>query len=435
MSNDVRIELPYRDEGIGTFVVSPSNVQKMYRPKAYPVVRDVVGAVEAAITAPIGSASIKDLVRLCDRNPPRVSVVVDDMTRATPVDTLLPPVLRVLTATGIPARNIVITVALGTHRAMTDEELKERVGRKIFEHYRVENSHFSDRSMMVLIGHADDGVPIYIDRTVAAADLRIGIGSIVPHGAVGWSGGAKILYPGVAGEETVKRFHFLHGVTRRNMKGRTECSVRTAMERWVEKIGLDFILNTVLDQNGEVCRVVAGHYVEAQREGARTAEKIYRYTGEPKTEIVVCVSYPHDGDFWQAAKGIFSGEQLTVPGGHIVLVTPCYEGEGNHPRFLERSGDDGVHALLRAVLRGEEPQPDDPVSIAPACLLNEIARTRRVHVVSPNLDRDRVESAGFTWSRSIQERVDELLALRPRAEISTVLHSDLSFQTATGEEE
>jgi lactate racemase len=421
------VTLPYGEAGLSSFRIPSQNYLRSYRPKPHPVVTDVGEAVLKAVAAPIGTRPLRDLLAASSARTLRVSIIVDDLTRGTPVATVLPPMLTLLSESGVAEEHITITVALGTHRPMTESELRVRVGAKVFATYRVENSHFYDPSQMVLVGHANEDVPIYIDRTVADSDFRIGIGSIVPHGAVGWSGGGKILYPGVAGQETVKRFHFMHGLTKENMKGRRDCVVRTTMEEWVERIGLDFVCNTVLDQNGDVARVVAGHYVDAQREGVRTAEKIYLYSDETAADITVSVSHPHDGDFWQAAKGIFSAEQLTRFGGHIVLVAPCHEGEGNHLRFIERSGDDGVHQLLRAILHGEASEPDDVISIAPACLLNQISKRHQIHVVSPNLDPKRVQRGGFLWSASVQETVDRLLSENPNHRVATVLHSDLSF--------
>lgn len=427
MSAPHTIRLPYGIPGLSSVTVPASNLGDVYLPKSHPVVASIPDAVNGVLSAPTGSAPLDVLVRRLNTHSATVSVIVDDMTRMTPVAQILPSVLDRLEAAGISRERIVITVALGTHRIMTDRELAVRVGNAVFREYRVENSHFYDPRMMTRVGESEEGVPIFIDKTVASADFRIGIGSIVPHGAVGWSGGGKILYPGVAGQETVKRFHYLHGVTRRNMKGLRDCSVRTTMERWVEKIGLDFIVNTVLDQNGAVSAVVGGHYIAAQRRGVDVAEKIYLYRGERRSDVVIAVSHPHDADFWQAAKGIYSGEQCCVPGGDVILATPCHEGEGNHPRFLERSTDDSVHDLLRRVLNGEEAAVDDPVSVAPACLVNQISKTKRIHLVSPGLDRERVETLGFSWSNSVQETIDTILARRPNARISAVLHSDLSF--------
>ena len=108
------------------------------------------------------------------------------------------------------------------------------------------NSRFDDPDHLVNVGKSEDGVTILIDEEVINADIKIGIGSIVPHAALGWSGGGKIIYPGVAGKETVMHFHYTHGLTEANLTGQEETVVRTRMEDWVQHVGLDFIVNCVL---------------------------------------------------------------------------------------------------------------------------------------------------------------------------------------------
>lgn len=447
------VELPYDDAGLDRVVLPEKNLGRCYSVKTAPrhPAGDVAATLRGALEQPIGTAPLQELILRRARRRSgtastadagatgsstsecgrlRVTLIVDDLTRSTPVRQILPPLLDALHQVGISRDNVTIVVALGTHRKMTRQELRLRLGETTHSAYRVYNSHFDDQSMMVLMGRSADGVPIYIDRMVATADFRIGIGSIVPHGAVGWSGGGKILYPGVAGQETVKRFHYLHGLTRENMKGRMECSVRTTMEQWVETVGLDFIVNSVQDHEGNTCGLFAGHYVSAQREGARFARQIYCHEREPVFDAVIAVSHPHDLDFWQAAKGIFSAEQLTADGGDVVLVTPCYEGEGNHTRFLERCGDPHSHQLLRRVLNGEVPEPEDAVSIAPACLMNAIQQRVRIHAVSPGLDPQRLGHAGITPHVSAQAALDHLLLQRPDTRVAFVLHSDICFAEA-----
>lgn len=194
-------------------------------------------------------------------------MIVDDMTRSTPVSQILPLVLEDLAGAKVRSNQIVIVIALGSHRVMTNGEISERLGEQIIRNYRVLNSCFCQPNHLVNLGPTEDGRRVLIDEEVAAADFKIGIGSIVPHGATGWSGGAKIIFPGGAGEETVMQFHFLHGLREENMTGREECPVRLRLESWVEKVGLDFIINAILTPDDQVYRIVAGHYRDAHRKG------------------------------------------------------------------------------------------------------------------------------------------------------------------------
>ena len=424
----IEIKFPYEGDGFDCLLLPEGSS----RPSSY-FVKDVAlpdsvySLIEEALDNPIGTDRLSDLLEKRDSAAMKVALIIDDGSRPTPADEILPCILDRLAAAGVRRENITIVIALGTHVEMTGPEIEAKVGSRIYKEYRIENSHFNDESMMSLMGHTASGVPVYIDRTVAEADFRIGVGSIVPHGAVGWSGGGKIIYPGVAGKETVKQFHFMHGLTRRNMKGVEECSVRLEMEKWVEKVGLDFIVNSVLNQDGRVYRIVAGHYVKAQRRGVEYGREIYSFENEEKCDLVIALAYPHDDDFWLAAKGIYAGEQLTKDGGLLILLTPCKRGIGNHNLYIRRCGSSETFDTLNRVLSGELEEPEDVVSLAPASMVHELLKRIDIRLVTPTLDREEVEAGGFSWGNNIQKEVADFLAENPDAKIGIINHSDLTF--------
>lgn len=356
-----------------------------------------------------------------------MALLVDDMTRPTPVALILPVVLEELAAHGVRDEQITIVVALGSHRPMTVPEIRRKIGAEAADRCRVINSRFNDTERLRYIGTSQDGVPILIDKQAADADLKIGIGSIVPHGAVGWSGGGKIVYPGVAGLDTVMRFHFSHGLTEENMTGKEVCSVRLGMEQWVDIVGLDFIVNTVLTPKDEVSHVVAGHYVHAQREGVRHAKTVYSKPIKEQVDILVSVSYSHDLDFWQAAKGIYGPEALVKDGGTLLLVTPCPEGTGPHPDFFSLIGRDDNRSVLLAILHGKTPVPPDPLPLAPAAMMARMRRRFRCGIVSPGLSAQEIKQAGYEKFDDVQSAIDMLLRRYPDGKVGVVRRSDLTF--------
>jgi nickel-dependent lactate racemase len=379
--------------------------------------------IRSALAHPIGTPPLQDLVEAGSK----VALLVDDLTRPTPAHLIVPVVLDELAAAGVEKRDISIVMALGSHRPMSDAEIAAKLGREIVENYRVLNSRFDDPAHLVHIGDSEDGVRIFIDDEVVRARLRIGIGSIVPHAAVGWSGGGKIIYPGVAGKETVTQFHFTHGLTEQNMTGREECVVRSRMERWVDIVGLEFIVNCVLTPEHDVYRVVAGHYVDAQREGVRIAGPVYCARAEERTDIVIAVSYFHDIDFWQATKGIYSGERLVRDGGTLLLLTPCPEGLGVHREFPLRIGREDNRQLLQKLLSGREPIPADPLPIPPGAMLAALRKRINCAVVSPGLRPEDMRAAGYESFPDAQSGIDTLMRRYPDGRISVVMHSDLTF--------
>ena len=153
--------------------------------------KDLEREILRSIEHPIGTSRLSELAS----NAKRVAVLVDDMTRPTPVSLILPVILDELSKRGLRDEQVTIVVALGSHRPMRDEEIRRKVGNDVAKRYRVINSRFDDIDHLRYIGTSEDEVPIYIDEEVAGADFKIGIGSIVPHGAVGWSGGGKLSTP------------------------------------------------------------------------------------------------------------------------------------------------------------------------------------------------------------------------------------------------
>jgi nickel-dependent lactate racemase len=417
------LRFPYTEEPLRRCSVPSERLGRIYTMNPVVPAADLAEEIHNALSLPIGTAPLQDLVEAGSK----VALLVDDLTRPTPAHAIVPVVLDELAAAGVEKSDISIVVALGSHRPMSRAEIAAKLGRRIAGEYRVINSRFDEPDHLVHIGDSDDGVRIFIDEEVVRARLRIGIGSIVPHAAVGWSGGGKIIYPGVSGKETVTQFHFTHGLTEQNMTGRQECIVRSRMERWVDIVGLEFIVNCVLTPEHGVHRVVAGHYVDAQREGVKIASRVYCAEVEEQTDIVVAVSYFHDIDFWQATKGIYSGERLVRDGGTLLLLTPCPEGLGIHGEFPLRIGRDDNRQLLEKMLSGEQPLPKDPLPIPPGAMLSALRKRIRCAVVSPGLRPADMRLAGYESFPDAQSGIDALMKRYPGGKISVLMHSDLTF--------
>lgn len=416
--------LPYSLPALAACRIPRGRLSAVYRMAEVAPAADLGGAILAALEHPIGTPRLAELAR----GKKRVVLLVDDVTRPTPAARILPVILDQLRRQGVAPGQISIVAALGSHRPMSEAELRAKVGAEVFDSHRVLNSRFDDPRHLRYIGTSEDGVPIHIDQEVAGADLKIGIGGIVPHGAVGWSGGGKIVYPGVAGKETVMFFHFSHGLTEENMTGRDECPVRLQMERWVEPVGLDFVVNCVLTPEDQVATVVAGHYREAQRRGAGFARQVYSRRIREKVDVVVSAGYPHDLDFWQAAKGIYGPEALVKDGGTLVLVSPCSEGVGNHPEFLPLIGREDNRTRLLDILQGRAGAPADPLPLAPAAMMARMRRRFRCVVVSPGVSREELAQGSYEKMEDVQSAVEASLARYPHGRVAVCLRSDLTFR-------
>jgi len=321
------------------------NIVFNLNPGLFPRPADEASEIRNALRNPVGSPRLKELAG----GKGSIVILGDDRTRLTPQDRILPVVLEELYSAGVRPEQIKIIIACGTHRPMTGDEIELKFGRQLMEEIEIRNHDYKDLDNLVYKGTTSRGTRIFVNREFLQADLRIGIGSVVPHHPTGWSGGAKILLPGIAGEETTCDFHLL-GATEQQL-GKIETPCRREMEDFAASVGLHFIVNTILDAEGNVLRAVAGDSVKAHREAVTWGFKVYGAEfGEP-ADITLSSTYPMDYDLTQCDKGLFSAEIATRRGGEIILLAPCPEGiaptHGEEMARLARFPDDALWDMLK----------------------------------------------------------------------------------------
>jgi nickel-dependent lactate racemase len=350
------------------------------RPADAEAVNDVDIEIQRALSRPVSSKLLNEIVKRGDK----VVILADDITRPTPVRDILPHLLGLINNGGVPDKDICLIIALGTHRPMTQAEILQKYGEEVVKRIPVINHNYLDKKGLKHYGVTRRGTDIWVNRLVVEADIRIGIGNIVPHHPTGWSGGAKILLPGVAGEKTVGQFHLL-GATEQ-LLGQIETPCREEMEDFARATGFDFLINTLMDREGKLVKIVTGHIIDAHREGVRCGRQIFGVPFREETDITVSSPYPVDFDLFQADKGIFSAAVSTKPGGEIILLSPCYEGVSpTHPEAVELSNlsDQELFRLAR-----EEFDRHDPLSIAEVLYLNSAKRSYNITLVSDGISKE-----------------------------------------------
>ncbi len=234
---------------------------------------------------------------------------MDDHTRTTPIQKILPRLIKELENGGIKPKGIRFLIALGTHRPMTEEEITRKFGEEIPKQYPILNHPWWDSSQLVYFGETKGGTPIFVNRLVEEVDLIIGIGQIVPHRVTGFSGGGNIIQPGICGEETTGKTHWLSAQFKgREILGKIENPVKYEIEQIAEKVGLEWIINTIQDGSGRLVNVVVGDPIQAYRTGAIRSREVYQSELPQEADIVISDSHPYDSDLWLAAKGIYAAE-------------------------------------------------------------------------------------------------------------------------------
>jgi len=417
MSKQVHVKLPYGKTELG-FSLPAENLIAILEPTQVAPAPDPAGVIREAIRNPIGRPPLKQLVR----DGQYVLVLIDDMTRPTPCWQLLPPILEEIEAGGKDL-HIEILIATGTHRPMTPAEIEAKVGRHIMAHYPVINHEALDESSMVNLGKSANGTPIVVNRRLTEADLVVALGNTVPHCLAGWAGGAKIIQPGVCGEDTTNQTHALSMVSPMPHLGRLDNPMRVEIENIVEKVRLDFMVNTVLNDRAELVYALAGDPMQSQRKTVELSSEVWVRPIPVLPDIVIVSSYPADLDYWQGIKGLFAAEPIVKRGGDIILATPCWEGISSNPHHLEamRAMRGVPSKMIRHV--GKEKGIEDLAGLNTATVAARINELAFVQVLSAGLCDDDLDVLGHSRTHSIQDALAQAFERQgPNAKVLVITH-------------
>ncbi len=288
--------------------------------------------ITEALANPIGSPRLKDRVR----PGMKVLIVVDDNTRSTRTELMLPAVISELSAAGVSAGDIHVLVALGTHRPMSRLEMEQKYTPGIVASHRFILPNWQNAGDFEHVESSGD-FPVHIHRELLQADFVIGVGQTVPHLIAGFGGGCKIINPGCADAETIGRMHWLCSTAE---DGRLfavrDNPVRRVIDEVGLKAGLKFIINEVPGKNDALAGVFAGDPILAHRAACDFARSACTVAVSELADIVVADPYPSDLDFWQSLKGLNAACSALRPGGTVIFAAPCTEGVcPSHPEIAD----------------------------------------------------------------------------------------------------
>lgn len=371
---------------------------------------DPAGAIAHALDHPVESLPLGERAR----GGRSAAISVCDITRPAPNRLVLPPVLERLHQAGIDRERVVILIATGLHRPATETEIQEIVGPEIAGQYRVENHFAKDLAAHRHLGTTRAGTPVYIDERFCAADLHITLGFIEPHLMLGFSGGRKLIAPGLAAQETIKVIHspkFMRDP--RTFEGNVENNPLQAELLEIARMARhDFLIDVALGAGkpGErpITQVFAGHPELAHRRGMHFVSDVMLETLDEPVDAVITTSagYPLDLTFYQAVKGVTAASHIVKPGGTILLLAECSEGAGA-PEFREMMER---YATGEDFLGGVEHQPVtvDQWQLEKLAL---VGRTKELMFFAPGLP---AELQHRLWGRAFQTPESAVAALLAR---------------------
>jgi len=310
----------------------PTVIRKVELPK----LADGPAAVRHALDHPVAAKPYAELVK----GRKSACILICDITRPVPNKLFLRPLIEGLMAAGMAPEKISVLVATGLHRPNEGAELEELVGDPwVLKTVKVEN-HFArnDADHVDLGPTSKRGTPVKIDRRFVDADLRIVSGLIEPHFMAGWSGGRKVVAPGVAHHETIRTFHsarFMEDplAVQCNLVGNP---LHEEQLEIVRKIGDVYAVNTVLDEDRDLVYVNFGEVIESHLAAvdfinAATTIKMPRRF---KTVLTSSAGYPLDKTYYQTVKGMVIPMDILEPGGTLIIASECSEGFGS-PEFRD----------------------------------------------------------------------------------------------------
>jgi nickel-dependent lactate racemase len=376
----MRITLDYGRTGLDVTLPDDRIVGPLAIRPAAPLA-DPERAIADAIANPIGSRPLAEVAR----GRKNACILICDITRPVPNRLILPPLLRTLEEQGVARKDICILIATGLHRPNEGAELEEMVGPEIARNYRIENHHGKVREEHDYLGETPNGVPVWLDSRYVRADLKITTGLIEPHLMAGYSGGRKVICPGIAGLDTVKVWHgpkFLE-------HPKADCGfvegnpVHEENTRIALMAGCDFIVNVCLDGSRRVTWVGAGDMIKAWEAGVRFVEDVVRVPVEKPCEVVVtsCAGYPLDTTWYQAVKGLTGALPIVKQGGTIVLVASLSEGVGS-PEFQHLIADNPDLKEFKRRIMGKDYFVMDQWQLEELC---KVVEKCKVKVVSDGL--------------------------------------------------
>lgn len=325
----MRVELSY---GKGSLALDlPDAVSAtVIRKPPMPVLSDPVASVQAALKQPVGSRPLVEEAR----GARTACVLICDITRPVPNGLLLLPLVRTLLEAGLSPKNIRVLVATGLHRPNLDSELEELVGDNwVLRTVVVENHFARNDADHVLLGTTPAGTVVRLDRRFVEADLKIVTGLVEPHFMAGYSGGRKVIAPGVAHAETITTFHnarFMSDPRAENCVLEGNPLHREQLEI-VRMLGRVLGVNVVIDEHRQLSFVNFGEVVESH---LQAVEFIRGFAQVPvprrfKTVVTSAAGYPLDKTYYQTVKGMVAPIDILESGGNLIVASECSEGMGS----------------------------------------------------------------------------------------------------------
>jgi nickel-dependent lactate racemase len=386
------------------------NLLAMSEPQDVPAAKSVERLVREGLANPIGMAPLSEVIGALENKT--AAIISEDQTRPTPVGQVALPLINELNALGIGDESIQVIVGRGTHREITQEELRDKLGDEVLSRVKVSIHDADDDSSLVKVGTTSRGTPCWANRKVVEAGFKVGIGTINPHYFAGYGGGPKMVLPGISGRASVRHNHVLmrepdttQGITDGN-------PVWEDMLEAARLVGLTMKIDCLLNSEKQIHKLYVGDVEAAQREAIKGLTEVYGAPVPKLADVTITSAYPLETNLIQSGKSILLADEITRDGGTVVLLSSCPDGAGPlmYETLSERPGPDEV---VDWIAQGKANTTGGPM----ASRLRRLLATKTLVVVTDGLTKQQLQDMEMRHAPNVEDALAELSKEYPTADV------------------
>lgn len=401
----VTIEVPY-GRGTTRAHIPETNLMGVYEAPGAQYVEDPAAEILRAIENPIGCEPLGKKLKPGQT----VCIVVSDVTRPVPYKVMLPVLIKYLNEHGIEDVDITLLVATGLHRQLEKAEMPDLYGEEIVQRIRVVNHDYSDRANLTYLGETKYGCPIEVNTRAIESDILILTGYVEPHQQLGFTGGRKSVMPGISSERAVMfnhgaanmdNPHCVNGVLEDNPQHEDSLEVARA-------VGVDFIINVVLDDHKRLVKAFGGDLYEAWLEAAKLSGSMRDVVMPAPADVIITASgHPLDQVLYQGPKIASSAfrvrDQIVKDGGTIIVPMEATEGIGHHREFYDLMCSGTLEELIDRMYKN--PIKDQWGAQIWVRMLQKV----RMIIVTDKMKPEEITAMGIDYAPTLQAAMDDVL--------------------------
>ena len=400
----MKIELAYGKRGLT--IDLPGDQTSIIEPQFIPGLPDELGAIRAALRNPIGTLPLRKSIEPGQN----IGISVCDITRPMPSKIILPVILNELKH--IHPSNITIFIATGTHRKNTHSELLSMLGEQpMGGGYNIVNHDAFNRDNLTEVGVTKENIPILLNSDWIKKDFKITTGFVEPHFFAGFSGGPKMIAPGLAGFETIMKLHDSDMISNPNSKwGITHGNpIHDSIREIATLFPSDFTLDVTINKHRKITSVYAGEMFQVHKAACEFAHSTAMIEVPEPFDIVVTTNsgYPLDMNLYQAVKGMSAAHQIVKKDGSIICAAECSDGIPNHGSYGEILKSQASPQSLIDMIESSDYQKHDQWQVQ---IQASIQMENDVYLKSDNLSIDQIVGAHLLPVDDVSMKVSELLS-------------------------